>query len=356
MTTYSAFIGTYAEDNYGIVICDFDSLSGTLTVSDIYRGLLRPSYLCLSADQNFLYTCAADEQFSSTGSGVLHSFAIEGKKLRLLNSVPTMSGAPCYINVDSKNKFVFAASYREGSIIAYKLAEDGSIIKEGWQQIQHEGKGINPVRQDKAHAHCTELSPAEDILYAVDLGIDCTKAYRLNGAENILNPYPEADLYESAGSGPRHIIFSENGNFAYVINELLNTISAWNIQNPAKPAKMQTLSLLPESWKGENTAAAIKQTKDGKIICCSNRGYESLAFFAVDTNTGLLSLQNICPLPGNGPRDFAFSPCEKYIVSTHQYSDNVIISKFDAKNAKLAESPASILQLEQQPVCIVFRD
>lgn len=350
MSKYIAYIGAYGA---GIPVLSVDSETGAMELLDIQRGFERPTYLRVSGDKRFLYACAGLEEFAGTGRGALAAFAIDGDRLHFLNARPSLAGPPCYVMTDRQNQFIFAANYHEGTGIAYRLAADGSIEEKG-EPLRHSGRGMHPQRQEQAHMHCMELAPSEQVLYAVDLGIDTVKAYTVGQGGRILTPFPEADLHEAPGAGPRHIVFSRDGRFAYLINELACTVSVWDVSAAAKPVSLQTLSILPESWQGENTAAAIKLSEDGTRLCCSNRGHDSLAIFAVDKNNGRLSLMGFSPTLGRGPRDFEFVPGGRFILAAHQYTDTLVMHAFDAKNGCLETEPVELLTLPLQPVCIKF--
>jgi len=66
-----------------------------------------------------------------------------------------------------------------GSITVFKKMSNGSISKVQ-QLIQHEGKGINETRQDKAHVHMVYFSPDKKFLLCNDLGIDKVFVYTYN--------------------------------------------------------------------------------------------------------------------------------------------------------------------------------
>ena len=351
MSKYVTYIGTYG---FGIAILSVDSVMGGMELLGFCSGYQRPTYLKVSEDKRFLYAGVGLDEFSGTGGGALAAFAIDGAKLHFLNARPSFGGAPCHVMTDRRNRYIFAANYGEGSGVGYRLAADGAIEELG-ETFQHSGRGPHPTRQEKAHAHCVELSPSEQFLYVVDLGIDTAKAYAVEQDGRILTPAPAADLHEAPGAGPRHIVFSQDGHFAYLLNELDSTVSVWDVTEATVPARLQTLSILPKSWRGENTAAAIKLSEDGSRLCCSNRGHDSLAIFAVDKKQGVLSLMGFSPTLGRGPRDFAFVPGERFILAAHQYTDNLVTHAFDAENGRLAIEPAATLTLpQQQPVCVKF--
>src|SRR5699024_12745797 len=65
---------------------------------------------------------------SEVENGEVVSFQINREQQQLveLNRKPT-KGAPCYVEVNLEKKILLVANYGNGSIIAYKLDEDGAI-------------------------------------------------------------------------------------------------------------------------------------------------------------------------------------------------------------------------------------
>ena len=353
MSKHLAFVGTYADQSYGIPAISVDSDSGELSLLSINRGIEKPSYLHISADGQRLYTGVQRAEFADSGGGGLAAYAINDGELSFLNARPAFAGPPCYVKTDRAGKYLYAANYREGTAVAYALQPDGRLA-DAPIRLQHTGRGPHPTRQEKAHVHCVELPPAEGLLYIVDLGLDTVKAYLPPSTGGQLQPVPEADLRELPGAGPRHIVFSADGHFAYLANELSSTVSVWDLREPRRPRRLQTLTLLPTSYHGENTAAAIKLSSDGRRLCCSNRGHDSIAVFAVETASGMLTTLAISSTLGRGPRDFAFVPGERFIVVAHQYTDNLLSHHFDYDSGRLTPIPGPFLTLAQQPVCVKF--
>ncbi|NLZ59438.1 MAG: lactonase family protein [Lentisphaerae bacterium] len=352
MAEILCFVGSYAEPSYGIAVVGIDPAAGRMRLAHIERGIERPSYLHVSAQRRYLYAACRREEFADSGSGALAAYAIEtGGRLRFINARPSLGGPPCYIMSDKEESYVFAANYHEGSGIIYARREDGGLAENG-QKIQHSGSGPHPSRQSSAHLHCLQPDPESKIIYAVDLGLDTVLAYALGSGEKPLRRLPQADLREAPGAGPRHIVFNQSGSRAYLVNELHCSVSVWNIEQPERPLRMQTLSMLPCGWRGENTAAAIKLSEDGRYLACSNRGHDSIVFYSVEAESGLLSPHGHYPSLGRGPRDFAFVPGGEFLLVAHQWTDTLLLHRYEA--GRLAVEPAHILSLEQQPVCVKF--
>jgi 6-phosphogluconolactonase len=95
--------------------------------------------------------------------------------------------------------------------------------------IQHKGSSANKQRQEAPHAHNVRLDPANRFAYVSDLGIDKIMIYQFNASTGKLTPNTPPSANLKPGAGPRHLTFHPRGKFAYVINELNSTITAFTL-------------------------------------------------------------------------------------------------------------------------------
>ena len=162
-----------------------------------------------------------------------------------------------------------------------------------------------------------------------------------------------------AGDGPRHAVWSKDGRFLFVVNELGSSVSSYAFDG-SKFTRVDKKSMLPEALdkrekdgsSPNSKAAAIKLTADGRILMASNRGHDSIAFYSVDAATGRLELRNIQKLLGKFPRDFELMPGERYMIVGHKMSDEIQVYAFDRANCSLAPVGAAIPCW--RPLCFKF--
>ena len=86
----------------------------------------------------------------------------------------------------------------------------------------------------------------------------------------------------------------------------------------------QIISTLPADFKGQNLGAEIKIAPSGRFVYASNRGHDSLAIYAVDQETGRLSLIGHEATQGVGPRDFNIDPAGRLLLVANQDTDTVV--------------------------------
>jgi 6-phosphogluconolactonase len=130
--------------------------------------------------------------------------------------------------------------------------------------------------------------------------------------------------------------FHPNGKYAFVINELNSTLTAYTY-DAAKGslAQIQTLSTLPQGFSGENYCADIHVSADGKFIYGSNRGHDSIVVFGFNPGNGKLSYIENVSTGGKWPRNFALDPSGKFLLVANQNTNNIVSLKVDSNTGKL---------------------
>ncbi|MBP5640264.1 MAG: lactonase family protein [Victivallales bacterium] len=349
LPNYIAYIGCYSKLDGGIHVLNVNPETGEFRRVRIVRGIADPTYVIVNKACTRLYAGIC-KIAGKTDVGGAACYKIVGDDLVFSSWQPSGGTKPCHVALDNDEKALFASNYSEGTGAYFKLDANGDILPPS-KQFVHEGHGPNPKRQTSPHIHFASTTPDNRLVYFVDLGIDTVKAYNFDDGKGDLSPVPQADIHTAPGAGPRHLHFAQNGKYAYVINEVDSTISAY-MKNGISYKHFQTCSLLPPNYPKaeENTAAAIKMTADGTRLLCSNRGYDSIAVFDVNQANGQLTLLAINPTMGRGPRDFSFLPGDNFVLVAHQYSDNVICFKFDHETGAFA--PVGGQVLVPQGVCV----
>lgn len=345
---WTAYVGTYTSaDSKGIYSFRFDDSSGKLTPIGLAAETSNPSFLAVSPDRRFLY--AANEN----STGTISAFSIDSShgELKLLNVVSSRGSGPCHIAIDKTGKWLFVANYNSGRVAALPVHADGSL-GEATAEFQHSGSSVNPQRQIGPHAHSVNVAPDNRFVLVADLGLDQIVTYRIEAAKG-LAPAGPPFVKIAAGSGPRHLVFSPKGHFAYAVNEMLGTVTAFQYASANGILKeIQTISTLPAGFSGANSSAEIAVDPSGKFLYASNRGPDSIAIFLIDPATGLLTSAGFTPTGGKTPRNFAINPTGKFLVAANQDSGNIVVFRIDPKTGGL--TPIGIDARVPSPVSIVF--
>jgi 6-phosphogluconolactonase len=357
-TKYLLYVGTYTEqgsESKGIYVYRFDSATGQLVPIGLAAKTINPSFIAVHPDQRFLYAVNEVSNYNGQKSGAVSAFAIDhaSGKLTLLNQVASRGGDPCYISLDKTGKFLMVANYAGGSVAVFPLLEDGRL-GEASAFVQHTGHGTNPERQEAPHAHSIDASPDNRFAIVDDLGLDETLSYGFDAAKGSLTPTTEATVAKAApGAGPRHFALHPNGKFAYVIDEMASTVSAFQYDaSSGKLQPLQTISALPKDFSGHSEAAEIQVHPSGKFLYASNRGHDSIAVFAIDRDKGTLTPIEYISTKGQSPRHFEIDPSGSLLFAANEKSDNIVIFHINPKTGRL--TPTGKTLEVSQPVCIKF--
>jgi 6-phosphogluconolactonase len=186
-----------------------------------------------------------------------------------------------------------------------------------------------------------------------DLGLDKLFIYRLDSTTGALQPNAPPFASVATGSGPRHTAFLPNGRDVYLINQMASTIIrfGWDKATGAL-TQFETVSTLPEGFKGQNDAAEILVHLGGKFIYATNRGYNTVAVFSVEGETGRLKLIQHISTQGKTPRNCEFDPTGRWLLVTNQDSNNAVVFSIDPNTGRLTQAGEPIKVLS--PFCERF--
>jgi 6-phosphogluconolactonase len=355
---YLVYVGTDTKQpegsGKGIYGYHYDSASGQLVATGLAAETADPSFLAIHPNRAFLYAVNEINNYKGQSSGVLSAFAIDRKtgKLTLLNQVPSRGSDPCYIIADKTGRFVLVANYTGGNVAVFPILENGGL-GEASAFVQHSGHGRNPQRQEGPHPHYINLSADNRFAVAADLGLDEIFIYRFDSTKGTLTASDPKFVSVNAGAGPRHFEFSPNGKFAYVINEMQSTVTAFSYDaDRGQLHSLQTISTLPKDFAGANDDAEIQVHPSGKFLYASNRGHDSIAVFAIDQSKGTLTALEYVSTQGKQPRSFEIDPTGSRLFAANQKSDSIVIFRIDPKTGRLA--PTGDVLHVPSPVCVKF--
>jgi 6-phosphogluconolactonase len=344
---YIAYVGTYtgANKSKGIYAWRFHPANGKVTAIGLVGETANPSFLAVHPNRKFLYAVNEVSNFEGKQAGSVSAFAMDTAtgQLKLLNTVSSRGDGPCHLALDPSGKWLFAANYG-GSVAEYPVHDDGTL-GEASAFVQHVGSSVNRQRQSGPHAHSTVLSPDGRSVYVADLGLDQILSYRVAGLVPNDPPY----IKIAQGAGPRHLAFTPNGRYAYVMTEMTASVVAFRYEG----GKFEELQTLPTAELAANISGAeIAVHPNGKFVYSSTRGANTIAVFAIDADKGTLTPVERAPSGGKTPRNFAIDPTGAYLFAANQDSDNVVVFRIDGKSGKL--SPTGDILDAFAPVCVVF--
>lgn len=353
---YLVYVGTYTRgsDSQGIYRFRLNAATGEMTNLQVAGQGVNPSFLAVHPARTALYAVSEIDQVDGRPTGGVAAYRIQPGTgdLQALNVQPSGGGGPCYVTTDSGGNFVLVANYGGGSVASLPIAADGSL-QEPSSVIQHTGNSVNPRRQEAPHAHAIVLSLDGQRAYAPDLGLDKLLIYRVDPRSGALTANDPPHAAVAPGAGPRHFDFHPSGRFAYVINEINSTVTAFRC-DPATGAltELQTVSSLPPGDYPGNSTADIHVHPGGRFLYGSNRGHNSIVVFAIDESTGKLTYVQHQSTLGEVPRNFGIDPTGRILLAENQQSGTIYSFRIDAATGRLTPT-GSHLEVPR-PVCVKF--
>jgi 6-phosphogluconolactonase len=337
------YTGTYASaDQPGIFLCALNKDTGEMRIVNHMDGVDNPSYLALCPDGNCLYVASETDE----GEVLVYRRDAATSELHLMDRKLTKGASPCYVSVTQDGKWVLASNYSSGSVNVFPVGDQGTL-GEMSALVEHTGRGQNDDRQEGPHAHSIQPDPSGQYAVVCDLGLDQIIVYRNEEGRLVTH----REMNQPPGSGPRHLVFHPNSKWAYVINELSNTVTAFMYdERRGEFTTLQHISTLPEGHSGEGTSADIRVSPCGRFLYASNRGDDSIVLYHIDQESGELEAIEWTSTIGQTPRNFNLLPGGILLVA-NQDSNNLVAFQIDGENGRLTHNG---FKLEMsRPVCIV---
>jgi 6-phosphogluconolactonase len=346
---YYLFIGTYTNTtSKGIYIYDFNPETGEAKHIWNTDSVTNPSYLTISKDQKYVYA-VNETNGANPGRVTAYSFDKKNPSLKFLNTTVSGGDDPCYLATTSDNKWLTVANYSSGTATVFPINEDGTVSP--FSQLINDTIYRAPGEDAKPHVHETVFSPDEKYLLTPDLGLDKVIVYQFDhSAEKPLSLATQTFATSPKGTGPRHIIFSENKKNAYLVHEMGGSVTVYDFDN-GKLSQVQDIATAPAGFSGKIDGAEIRISPDGKFLYASDRGDLNLiAIFSIDPDSGKLTLKGTQPTNGLHPRDFMIDPTGNYLLAANQDSENIVIFKRDKETGLLTDTGKQIHI--PRPVCL----
>ena len=312
------FVYCSVADERSIHLLSFDAESGRAAKQDSIRTPGEPAALTSSADGRYLFASMRD-------TGQLCSFGIEPATGRLTLISTVEAGAdPAQITLDRTGRYLFAAYYVAAKVSVHRVESDGRISERPVQEIP---------TAEKAHAVVPD--PSNRLVFVPHTGPNRIYQFRFEVLAGRLLPGLPKFLQCPDQTGPRHLAWHPRLPIAYVDNEQGNSVTVYTLRGSSLVAG-ETLSTIPDDFRGQNSTAEIRVHPDGQHLFVSNRGANSLAVFRISGSGDQLSLleQVACePVP----RSFDIVPGGRHLLLAGEASGNLQVFEIGGVRGFLQE-------------------
>lgn len=354
------FVGTYTTNlghvhgiGKGIHLCELDPSDGLLRTLAIIPAD-NPSFLALHPSGATLYAVNEAVADPAVQDGALSAFRITrgtGQPI-FLNARPSRGRAPCHLIVDRAGRFLFNANYGSGNFVAHRIEPDGSL-GDATGEIRHEGKGVDPVRQEGPHAHSLAVAPGPDagrfFVTGCDLGLDEVFVFSIEDT-GVISVHSHAPIHP--GWGPRQLELGRAGAHAYVMTEMGAQVCVFDwIAAEGRLVQTQAVPVLDDADPGPRQGTDVRLSPDGRHAYATNRAADCISCFDVDQSTGLLRPLFRQRLPGRTPRHAALSPDGRLLLIACQDSNEILVYRRDGVSGGLSLMSSTAIST---PSCILF--
>jgi len=275
--------------------------------------------LALSPDKKHLYAGLRNEPYSVV------TFAIDAKtgKLTPAGSGP-LADSMAYIATDRSGKFLLSASYGGNKVAVNAIGPDGVV------------QSTKQIIETKPNAHCILVDPSNHYVLHTSLGGDLVYQEKFDARTGKLTPNDPPGVSVKPKAGPRHLVFSPNKKFVYLVDELDASIYVfpWDAKSGTLKKEVQVTTALPKGFEGRPWAADIHLTPDGRFLYASERTTSTLVAFSVDPKTGMLTSIDSYPTEKQ-PRAFNIDPTGRYLLAVGELSNSMTAYAIDKATGKL---------------------
>ena len=279
------------------------------------------------------------------------AFAVEPSTgaLQLTGRTATGGSKPGRTTVDRSGKFVLVTNQASASVAVSAAGPGGRLSP---PDLFPAGAGAFGVT----------LHPSNTVAFVANTKAGTVSQLSFNEGTGTLTPKPGAAIGMPWGSGPRLVIAHPNGRWVYVLNETNNTISVHAFDD-----RMGTVSRLAfqviATAAADPAAASRARAREmvvatsGQFVYVLDAGQDSIATFAIEAETGALSLIDSEPSGGTGAVALALDPGGQHLVVAHQGSRHLAVFRLDAKtgipsltdSTRIGSAPLSLTVLRMQP-------
>jgi 6-phosphogluconolactonase len=295
--------------------------------------------MAVSPDKRFLVAAVRSKPYEA------YTYAIDRASgaLKLVGKGPLAESYP-YIAIDRTGRFLLSASYGGHQVGVNPIGADGKV---------GEPAQVIPTARN---AHAIRIDQTNRFVFVPHLGTDQMFQFVFDEKSGKLSANTPPVVQLKQGTGPRHLIFSSDNKFVYLLNELTATVTTLALDAKDGTLKeVDSASAMPPDTKlgpgaprgavgapgqaPRNTdndiwASDLHLTPNGRFLYAAERTSSTLGAFRVDAASGKLTYVGSTPTEKQ-PRGFAIDPSGRFVVVSGEKSDTISSYAIDAETGAL---------------------
>jgi 6-phosphogluconolactonase len=344
---YALYVGLQDEDKVAVFAIDADA--GQLTKNAEVQVAGDPSVMAISNDRQTLYV-------GVRGQPAISSFRIDPATggLRAAGTA-SQPHAPTFLFPDRSGKYLLCAYYQGAGAAVFNLGSDGAVGAPAHEWLATD-TGAHAIATDRSNrfAYVPHISRVQDNVLEPPKNIpgpNVIMQFRFDAETGRLTANSPLRVEQPELAGPRHYCFHPGLDLAFFSNEQGCSVTAYRV-NPAAGtlAPLRTISTLPAGFAARNTCSQIHLTPSGKFLYVGNRGHNSIAGFAVDPTTGLLTAIGHAATEAV-PSAFCIDPEGNFVFAAGTASGRLASYRIDRETGVLA--PLTVQEVGQRPAAVL---
>jgi 6-phosphogluconolactonase len=347
MSAAATFVYVSDAEDATIDAYVMDAKTGVLTSIGKAEAGKTVMPMAVAPNKKFLYAVVRSQPMR------VITYAIDGKTgaLAQKSTAPLPDSMP-YVSTDRSGRFLFTASYGGDKVAVSPIGADGFVTAEAIQ-----------VLPTGRNAHSILADGTNRFVYSANLGANQVLQFAFDAKTGKLTPLDPPAVKPEPGHGPRHLAFSRDNKFLYVLNELSGHVTQYAIDGtkgtlkltdsvpsvppelgmkwgqpqapvgaaPAAPAAAPKPDEKPAIW-----AADLRLTPNGKFLYTTERNTDKIALFTVAPRTGKLTyVTNFAT--ERQPRGINIDPSGHYLIASGEKSDRLSVYRINQANGRLGE-------------------
>lgn len=290
--------------------------------------------MAVSPDRQHLYASIRSEPYRV----VTYRIDAQSGKLTRQGS-GSLPASMANIDTDQSGAYLFAAAY-VGDVVSVSPIDADGVVQDS-RQVVDTGQ----------HAHAMHASPDNRYAFASNLGDDQIAQLRFDPETGQLTSNDPDAASTSDQTGPRHFLFTPNGQHVYALGEFTGAVTIYaydsdtgtltrqsTVQGVADSLKLAQGMKRDMIQEGDDTpriwAADIQITPDGRHLYTSERTSSTISAFEADPETGKLTYLRSTEVETQ-PRGFQIDDTGKYMVVTGQRDDEVGLYRINPDDGML---------------------
>ena len=249
-----------------------------------------------------------------------------------------------YMSLDNTGRYLLSASYGHAVAGVHAIGADG-IVQAPPVDRRETARCAHYIQTDASNRFAFVPHVAESNMIC---------QFRFDERTGKLTPNDPPRVEQPPDTGPRHYCHHPTLDVVYGDNEQGSSVTAYRFDtNRGTLEALQTISTLPADFTGENTCSQIHIHPAGRFVYASNRGHDSIAGFAIDPDTGLLSAIGQAPTEAV-PRAFNLDPRGRFLYAAGQENGKLASYRIDQDTGAL--SPLGVYDVGPSPAWVMILD